>query len=176
MNKEEQILRHALGLSDYVHSSFRNHYSAVSGHTNYTLLLKLTEEGYMLHHNNHQVGSYFTATFKGAMSVLRSGESLCIEDFPEFLKTFSLTEDQITLLNCYTSEDIGFGFNFEVLYFKTGFSRKRIRENIRILASYNLLKYERCCFNDEGMICGAAYTLTSFGHKYLRKKLWKLNQ
>lgn len=78
MNSEQvRLARHALGLDGCRRRSYRNRYYISAGSV-HGLWMAMVAQGYAETDGDR----FFCLTRKGAELVLRSGESLCPEDFP----------------------------------------------------------------------------------------------
>ena len=80
------LARHALGLVDGRKVSYRNHFVCGPGHQDFEEWERMVAIGDAAKFDRRKLfgGDYlFKLTFKGARSVLREGERLDPEDFPE---------------------------------------------------------------------------------------------
>lgn len=80
-----EIIRHTIGL-DRSSRSYRNRYIASAGHHNFDDLESLVKCGAMEKYDGSGLfgkSSIYIATKSGANAVLKKGEALCSEDFPE---------------------------------------------------------------------------------------------
>lgn len=85
-NNPTALARHALGLDGVRSVSYRNRYICGPTHTAYAAWQRMVEIGDAERHDErHRFGGayLFTLTIKGARAVLRAGERLDPEDFPE---------------------------------------------------------------------------------------------
>lgn len=81
-----ELARHALGLTMGRKRSYRNHFCARAGHSDYADWRAMSEAGWARHG-----APFFWLTRAGAHAVLRPGESLDPEDFPPFSEVQSQT-------------------------------------------------------------------------------------
>lgn len=85
--KHIDILRHTLGLdAGQIKRSYRNRYIAGQKHPNRIDLMELVMTGFMIKRSGEELfgsSDLFQATYQGAIAVLRKGETLCPEDFPQ---------------------------------------------------------------------------------------------
>ena len=85
--KHINLLRHALGLDEsQLKRSYRNRYIAGQNHHSRIDLMSLVMTGLMTKRRGGELfggSDLFQATYQGALAVLRKGETLCPEDFPE---------------------------------------------------------------------------------------------
>lgn len=88
MMTPEQIglARHALGLSPFRKTSYRNHFVAGTGHPDYENWRAMVSAGWARQREKqpHTGGQdVFWLTLAGALQALRDGEKLDEEDFPD---------------------------------------------------------------------------------------------
>lgn len=85
--KHINILRHTLGLDEsQFKRSFRNRYVAGQNHHSRIEIMELVVAGLMTKRSGGELfggSDLFQATYRGALAVLRKGETLCPDDFPE---------------------------------------------------------------------------------------------
>lgn len=82
---QTELARHALGLPNKQHTSYRNHFCAGSGHSDYPEWIAMVEQGDASHRKGNDLSGgddIFWLTAKGATSALSQGEKLSTEDFP----------------------------------------------------------------------------------------------
>lgn len=80
-----ELARHALGLPNKRRQSYRNHFVAGEGHSDYVAWCDMVEKGLARGKKGSQLTGgdpVFWLTRLGAERVLRKGERLCPEDFP----------------------------------------------------------------------------------------------
>lgn len=84
-----ELARHALGFDGVRKQSYRNRFVAGEAHPDYAAWMRMVEIGDAARGNTkpHLSGNgyLFWLTHKGAQAVLRTGESLDPEDFPDEL-------------------------------------------------------------------------------------------
>jgi hypothetical protein len=84
--KQLSLIRHALGLGRRGQKvSYRNHFVAGPGHSDYADWQELVTEGHAKHRAGNEISGgddIFWVTKSGAELALRPGESLDPEDFP----------------------------------------------------------------------------------------------
>lgn len=84
--KQIELGRHALGLPNDRRMSYRNHFVADLGHTDYTTWLAMVEQGDAFHGRPSELtggDDLFWLTKKGAMLCLKPSEKLDPEDFKD---------------------------------------------------------------------------------------------
>lgn len=81
-----ELARHALGLKERSARSYRNHFVAGPGHTDYADWMAMVAEGVAIRIDGKRLSfggdDLFKMTRAGADAALRPGESLDSEDFP----------------------------------------------------------------------------------------------
>jgi hypothetical protein len=83
--RQRDLARHALGLPNGRHRSYRNHFVAGEGHDDYADWMQMVDAGAAVRHGPSALygGDYcFTLTKAGAKAALHRGERLDREDFP----------------------------------------------------------------------------------------------
>lgn len=76
--RQRELVRHALGLPNDRGVSYRRHFVAGPGHTDYLDWVAL-----MLRGDAVGAGATFLVTRQGAVKAVDAGESLSLEDFPD---------------------------------------------------------------------------------------------
>ena len=82
---QRELARHALGLPNKQRTSYRNHFCAGAGHSDYPEWVVMVEQGDATHRNGSDLSGgddVFCLTEKGANSALLPREKLSTEDFP----------------------------------------------------------------------------------------------
>lgn len=83
--RQEELARHALGLPNKRRQSYRNHFVAGPGHTDYTDWMVLVAQDLAKRRGGSPLSGgddVFWLTSAGAGAVLKKGERLDQEDFP----------------------------------------------------------------------------------------------
>ena len=83
--KQIELARHALGLRDGRHQSYRNHFVAGVGHMDYADWMEMVERGEATRRAGNSLtggDDCFFMTSSGAKLALHPGERLDPEDFP----------------------------------------------------------------------------------------------
>lgn len=85
-SKQIELARHALGLATGQLRSYRNHFVAGLGHSDYDDWMEMVENKDAIHRDGSKLpfggDDAFHLTPQGAVSALRVGERLDPEDFP----------------------------------------------------------------------------------------------
>jgi hypothetical protein len=79
-----ELARHALGLPNKSRKSYRNHFVAGEGHTDYVAWCDMVEKGFARGRKGSQLTGgdpVFWLTIAGASRALRRGENLDMDDF-----------------------------------------------------------------------------------------------
>ena len=82
---ERQLARHALGLPNKQRKSYRNHFVAGPGHSDFEAWLAMVESGHATRRKGNELSGgddVFWLTEKGARTALAVREKLDVEDFP----------------------------------------------------------------------------------------------
>lgn len=80
-----ELARHALGLPNRRRKSYRNHFVAGDGHSDWVRWNEMVASGFAIRRKGGPLtggDDLFRLTKVGALAALDKGESLCPEDFP----------------------------------------------------------------------------------------------
>lgn len=85
--RQKELLRHALGLPSPSKRSFRNRFVAGKKHASYADWQNMVVNGLATKQEGKSLpfggSDCFYASYRGAQTALKKGETLCPEDFPE---------------------------------------------------------------------------------------------
>jgi len=82
--RQVDLARHALGLPNRMRMSYRNFFFAGPGQSNFDDLIEMVAIDIAIISRRYEfMGECFRLTRAGAEAVLKPGERLCADDFPE---------------------------------------------------------------------------------------------
>jgi len=85
-DEQRELARHALGLPNARHTSYRNHFVAGEGHSDFENWLAMVSAGLASRRKGSELtggDDLFRLTRSGAEIAIKKREKLCTEDFPK---------------------------------------------------------------------------------------------
>lgn len=92
-----ELARHSLGFPNKMRTSYRNHFVAGEGHSDYAEWLQMVATGNAMRRKGNELSGgddVFWLTERGARSALRTGEKLSEEDWPSSVTCGAVTSKQ----------------------------------------------------------------------------------